>query len=64
MDYCMRAYGTKNSDHQINIHQYLLRTNSPNLMLTKFPRYIVITIFHYCMTIVLILICRFESGYL
>ena len=36
MDYCMCAYGTRSSDGQIyKFHQYQLRANSPNLMLTK-----------------------------
>ena len=30
MDYCMRAYGAEDSDHQIKIRQYLLIANLPN----------------------------------
>ena len=41
MDYCMHAYGAKNSDRQIKIRQYLLRANSSNLMLAKFSCYMV-----------------------
>ena len=37
----MRVYGANNSDRQIKIRQYLLRANSPNLMLTKFFHYTV-----------------------
>ena len=51
MDYCMCAYGAKNSDHQIKICQYLLRANSPNLMLAKFSCF---TVVYACTTCLLI----------
>ena len=42
LDYCMHAYGARSSDGQIyKFHQYQLRANSPNLMLTKVARYAV-----------------------
>ena len=38
----MCAYGTKNSDRQIQISQYQLRASSPNLMLAKLSRYTIV----------------------
>ena len=46
MDYCIRAYGAKNSDSQIKNSPNLLRANLPNLMLAKFSRYTVHTTSH------------------
>ena len=37
----MYAYDAKHSDHQIEFHQYQMRSISPNLMLTKVTLYTV-----------------------
>ena len=47
IDYCMYTYGTKNSDrYKFKFHQYLLRANLPNLILSKLSRYTVSLIFY------------------